>query len=146
MNFIELRTEIFIFHLKRLWSVFEQYTSDQSNDIHEASCRWLGYIGMKRGGSFRTTHGFGRSRNWTSFSILGLLIKKCLLNPFSCERFLQVIPQGSYYWRLMWNPPHLLLSSDKRKGLKYLSLLIFFLEIDIQIYKLIPSKNKIIWT
>ena len=69
---------------------------------------------------FRTTQ-YGRSRSWASFRPSGYELKRCLLSPSSCERFLQVIPQGSYYWRQMWNPPHLLLSSDERKGLKYLS-------------------------
>jgi hypothetical protein len=82
---------------------------------------WVVLWGKERR-TVRTTHGYGRSRSWTSFRPSGCYeLKRCLLSPSSCERFLQVIPQGSYYWRQMWNPPHLLLSSDERKGLKYLS-------------------------
>ena len=97
-------------------------TSDQRNNSHEASSCWLGCIARKEEETPLEAHGYGRSRNWTSSRPSGIRqIKKVLLSPFSCERFLQVIPQGSYYWRLMWNPPHILLSSGKRKGLKYLS-------------------------
>ena len=145
MNFIELRTEIFILYLKRLWSVFEQYTSDQSNDIHEASCRWLGYIGMERGGSFRTTQGFGRSRNWTSFSILGLLIKNVCWIPSVVKDFFKWFPKDRitegycgirliYYW---------VVASERELSIWVLSRCVFmptfFIEIDIQIYKLAPS-------
>jgi len=117
-------------------------TSDQRNNSHEASSCWLGCIARKEEENPLEAHGYGRSRNWTSSRPSGIRqIKKVLLSPFSCERFLQVIPQGSYYWRLMWNPPLILLSSGERKGLKYLSFWVgmflmptlFFMHNDIYV-------------